>query len=222
MQQKILIADDEPRMRKLIRDYCTKEGYAVLEAGTGEEAVDTFLSAGDVSLVVLDVMMPGMDGWEALREIRGRSEVPVIMLTARSEEQDELKGFGLGADEYVTKPFSPRTLMARIAALLRRTGAGEDQVLEAGGITLNRSAHEVTVDGEPVPLSVREFDLLEYFMEHRGVALSRETILDQVWNYDYYGDARTIDTHVKKLRAKLGEKGELIRTIWGMGYKFEG
>lgn len=219
---KIMVVDDESRMRKLVRDFLTREGFKVLEAGDGEEAVDLFYENRDVALIILDVMMPKMDGWQTCREIRTESKVPIIMLTARGDEQDELKGFELGVDEYISKPFSPKILVARVEAILRRSGKGqEDQLLSAGGIEINKTAHEVTVDGKKIDLSFKEFELLSYFLENQGIALSREKILNHVWNYDYFGDARTIDTHVKKLRSKLGEKGDLIRTIWGMGYKFE-
>lgn len=219
---KIMVVDDESRMRKLVRDFLTREGFKVIEAGDGEEAVDLFYENRDVALIILDVMMPKMDGWQTCREIRTESKVPIIMLTARGDEQDELKGFELGVDEYISKPFSPKILVARVEAILRRSGKGqEDQLLSAGGIEINKTAHEVTVDGKKIDLSFKEFELLSYFLENQGIALSREKILNHVWNYDYFGDARTIDTHVKKLRSKLGEKGDLIRTIWGMGYKFE-
>lgn len=220
--QKILVVDDEARMRKLVSDFLVREGFEVLEAEDGEKAMDLFYSNKDIALVILDVMMPKMDGWQVLREIRESSQVPVVMLTARADEKDELRGFELGVDEYVTKPFSPRTLVARVNAILRRTGGKEDNDrIELSGIVLDKSAHQVTIDGEPVELSFKEFELLEYFMENNKIALSREKILNHVWNYDYFGDARTIDTHVKKLRSKLGAKGELIKTIWGMGYKLE-
>jgi DNA-binding response OmpR family regulator len=220
--QKILVVDDEARMRKLVSDFLVREGFEVLEAGDGEKAMDLFYSNKDIALVILDVMMPKMDGWQVLREMRESSQVPVIMLTARSDEKDELHGFELGVDEYVTKPFSPRTLVARVNAILRRTGGKEENDrIELSGIVLDKAAHQVTIDGEPVELSFKEFELLEYFMENNKIALSREKILNHVWNYDYFGDARTIDTHVKKLRSKLGVKGELIKTIWGMGYKLE-
>ena len=220
--QKILVVDDEARMRKLVADFLAKEGFEVLEAEDGEKAMDLFYAEKDIALVILDVMMPKMDGWQVLREIRESSQVPVIMLTARSDEKDELRGFDLGVDEYVTKPFSPRTLVARAVAILRRTaGKEENDRIELSGIVLDKSAHQVTVDGALVELSFKEFELLEYFMENNKIALSREKILNHVWNYDYFGDARTIDTHVKKLRSKLGSKGELIKTIWGMGYKLE-
>lgn len=219
---KILVVDDESRMRKLVRDFLVKENYEVLEAGDGEAALDIFYSEKDLALILLDVMMPKMDGWEVCREIRKESDIPIIMLTARSAEQDELLGFELGVDEYIAKPFSPKILVARVQAILRRTeGGAADNTLEAGGIRVDRMAHQVYVDSTPVELSFKEFELLTYFIENRGIALSREKILNHVWNYDYFGDARTIDTHVKKLRSKLGAKGELIKTIWGMGYKFE-
>ena len=219
---KILVVDDEARMRKLVSDFLTKSGYEVLEAADGESALDQFYDNKDIDLIILDVMMPRIDGWQVLREIRESSQVPVIMLTARSDERDELRGFNLGVDEYVTKPFSPRTLVARVEAILRRTAVkDENDRIELGGIVLDKAAHVVTIDGKPIDLSFKEFELLTYFMENNGIALSREKILNNVWNYDYYGDARTIDTHVKKLRSKLGEKGELIKTIWGMGYKLE-
>ena len=219
---KILVVDDESRMRKLVRDFLVKNHYEVREAVDGEEALELFFSQKDIVLVVLDVMMPKMDGWQVCREIRAGSKVPVIMLTARSDERDELQGFSLGVDEYITKPFSPKILVARIEAILRRTGrAAEEEVLSCGGIRLDKSAHLVQIDGESVELSYKEFELLTYFMENKGIALSRERILNHVWNYDYFGDARTIDTHVKKLRSKMGQKGELIKTIWGMGYKLE-
>lgn len=220
--QKILVVDDEARMRKLVSDFLVREGYEVLEAANGEEAMDLFYADKEIVLIILDVMMPRMDGWQVLREIRESSQVPVIMLTARADERDELKGFDLGVDEYVTKPFSPRTLVARVNAILRRTASHEENDrIELSGIVLDKSAHQVTIDGEPVELSFKEFELFTYFMENNKIALSREMILNHVWNYDYFGDARTIDTHVKKLRSKLGSKGELIKTIWGMGYKLE-
>lgn len=220
--RKILIADDEVRMRALVRDYLRMKGFQVLEAENGREALEIFQREPDIALILLDVMMPEMDGFETLKELRHISDVPVLMLTARAEEQDELQGFSLGADEYIAKPFSPKVLLARIDAILKRTSAGAgDEQLEAAGICLDERAHEVTVDGKKVELSFKEFELLRYFLENQGIALSREKILNHVWNYDYFGDARTIDTHVKKLRAKMGEKGALIRTIWGMGYKFE-
>ena len=220
---KILVVDDEPRMRKLVKDFLSAKGYEILEAGDGEEAVERFMSDREIDLLILDVMMPKMDGWEVVKAVRQYSRVPIIMLTARGEERDELLGFRLGVDEYISKPFSPKILVARVEALLRRSmpGAGQQEILSAGGIVLDKTAHEVKIDGNPVELSFKEFELLAYFMENQGIALSREKILNNVWNYDYFGDARTIDTHVKKLRAKMGEKGGLIRTIWGMGYKFE-
>lgn len=219
---KVLVVDDESRMRKLVRDFLVKKGFEVLEAGDGAEALDVFFAEKEIALVILDVMMPKMDGWQVCREIRSYSQVPIIMLTAKSDERDELLGFELGVDEYISKPFSPKILVARVEAILRRTsGLAADDVLRAGGIEINKAAHEVTIDGKAVELSYKEFELLTYFMENQGLALSREKILNSVWNYDYFGDARTIDTHVKKLRSKLGAKGDYIRTIWGMGYKFE-
>lgn len=218
---KVLMVDDEARMRKLVKDFLAIKGYRVIEAEDGEQAVDIFFKEKDIGLVILDVMMPKMDGWEVCRTLRRYSQVPIIMLTARSEERDELLGFELGVDEYISKPFSPKLLVARIEAILRRGNAGTGEILEAAGIRVDKDAHEASVDGQPVDLSNKEFELLTYFMENQGMALSREKILNNVWNYDYFGDARTIDTHVKKLRSKLGEKGELIKTIWGMGYKFE-
>ena len=219
---KILIADDEARMRKLVGDFLKKKDYEVVEAENGEKAVDLFFDDQNISLVILDVMMPVMNGWEALKEIRQYSKVPVIVLTAKSEEKDELQSFDLGADEYISKPFSPNVLVARVDAILRRSNAiGEGKILEFGGIVLDTAAHSCTIDGTELELSFKEFELLQYFMENAGIALSRDKILNSVWNYDYFGDARTIDTHVKKLRAKMGEKGAMIKTIWGMGYKFE-
>ena len=217
---KVLVVDDESRMRKLVRDFLTKSGYDVLEAGDGEQAVDIFFREKDIALIVLDVMMPKMDGWQVCKEIRAYSQVPIIMLTARADEQDELTGFKLGVDEYISKPFSPKILVARIEAILRRSGqSSADDTLEYAGITIDKVAHQVTIDGAAVDLSYKEFELLTYFMENKGIALSREKILNSVWNYDYFGDARTIDTHVKKLRSKMGEKGNIIKTVWGMGYK---
>lgn len=219
---KILVVDDESRMRKLVKDFLVKQNYEVLEAGDGAEALDIFFETEGIGLVILDIMMPKMDGWQTCREIRAYSKVPIIMLTAKSDEQDELQGFELGVDEYISKPFSPKILVARVEAILRRTNTqSETEILEVGGIELNKAAHIVTIDGQPLDLSFKEFELLTYFMENQGLALSREKILNNVWNYDYFGDARTIDTHVKKLRSKLGEKGNLIKTIWGMGYKLE-
>ena len=222
---KILVVDDESRMRKLVNDFLSKKGYSVLEAADGAEAVELFFKEenSDIALIILDVMMPKMDGWQVVREIRQFSKVPIVMLTARAEEQDELLGYDLGVDDYVSKPFSPKILVARVEAILRRTSSAADEgTIEAGGIIMDKAAHSVTIDGQNVDLSFKEFELLDYFMENKGIALSREKILNNVWDYDYFGDARTIDTHVKKLRAKMGDKGELIKTIWGMGYKFEG
>lgn len=219
---KILVVDDESRMRKLVKDFLARQGYTVLEAADGMEAMDYFYADKDIALIILDVMMPRMDGWQVCREIRMHSKVPIIMLTARSEERDELQGFDLGVDEYISKPFSPKILVARVEAILRRTqGSGNADEISAGGIVVDKAAHTVMSDGSLVDLSFKEFELLTYFMENQGIALSREKILNNVWNYDYFGDARTIDTHVKKLRSKLGDKGEYIKTIWGMGYKFE-
>lgn len=218
---KILMVDDEARMRKLVRDFLTNKGFKVIEAADGEEAVDIFFAQKDIALILLDVMMPKMDGWEVLKTIRKYSQVPVVMLTARSEERDELQGFSLGVDEYISKPFSPKILVARVEAILRRSNAVSSDVLEVGGIRIDKAAHQVTIDGKEVDLSFKEFELLTYFVENEGIALSREKILNNVWNYDYFGDARTIDTHVKKLRSKMGEKGDMIKTIWGMGYKLE-
>ena len=220
-QTKILVVDDEARMRKLVKDFLTIKGYQVIEAGDGEEAVEIFFQQKDIALILLDVMMPKMDGWEVLKTIRLHSKVPIIMLTARGEERDELQGFDLGVDEYISKPFSPKILVARVEAILRRSNNAVGEVMDVGGIEINKAAHQVTIDGKPIELSYKEFELLTYFVENQGIALSREKILNNVWNYDYFGDARTIDTHVKKLRSKLGDKGDYIKTIWGMGYKFE-
>ena len=219
---KVLVVDDESRMRKLVKDFLVKSNYDVVEAEDGQQAVDIFFEQNDIALIILDVMMPRMDGWQVCREIRAYSKVPIIMLTAKSDERDELQGFELGVDEYISKPFSPKILVARVEAILRRTSqVSADDLLEAGGIRIDKAAHSVTVDGQPIELSYKEFELLTYFVENKGIALSREKILNNVWNYDYFGDARTIDTHVKKLRSKMGEKGDMIKTIWGMGYKFE-
>lgn len=218
---KILVVDDESRMRKLVSDFLIKKNYDVLEAGDGEAAIDIFFENKDISLIILDVMMPKMDGWQVTREIRQYSKVPIIMLTAKSDEKDELLGFELGVDEYISKPFSPKILVARVEAVLRRVNASEDETVEISGILIDKAAHQVKIDGNIVDLSFKEFELLTYFIANKGVALSRERILNNVWNYDYFGDARTIDTHVKKLRSKMGEKGNCIKTIWGMGYKFE-
>ena len=218
---KVLVVDDEPRMRKLVKDFLTVKGFQVVEAGDGEEAIDVFFDQKDIALILLDVMMPKMDGWEVCRTIRKYSQVPIIMLTARGEEQDELQGFSLGVDEYISKPFSPKILVARVEAILRRSSTMSQEVINVGGIHIDKSANQVLVDGKNVDLRYKEFELITYFADNQGIALSREKILNNVWNYDYFGDARTIDTHVKKLRSKLGEKGEYIKTIWGMGYKFE-
>ncbi|MGF0032047.1 response regulator transcription factor [Bariatricus sp. SGI.154] len=219
---KILVVDDESRMRKLVRDFLERKGYQVLEAADGIEAMERFYEDKEIALLILDVMMPKMDGWQVCREVRQSSKVPIIMLTARSEERDELQGFELGVDEYISKPFSPKILVARVEAILRRSHALDiSETVDAGGICIDKSAHQVKIDGKEIELSFKEFELLAYFVENQGIALSREKILNNVWNYDYFGDARTIDTHVKKLRSKLGDKGNYIKTIWGMGYKFE-
>ena len=218
---KILVVDDESRMRKLVRDFLVKQNFEVVEAEDGEDALNQFYAQKDIALIILDVMMPKINGWDVCREIRETSKIPIIMLTAKGEESDELQGFDIGADEYISKPFSPRILVARVEAILRRTNREEEESLELGGISIDKLGHQVTANGKVLDLSYKEFELLVYFMENRGIALSREKILNHVWNYDYFGDARTIDTHVKKLRSKLGDKGEYIKTIWGMGYKFE-
>lgn len=218
---KILVVDDEERMRKLLHDFLTRQGYKILEAADGEKALEVFFDNKDIALVICDVMMPKLDGWGVVREIRQYSDVPIMMLTARGEEQDELQGFRLGVDEYISKPFSTKVLVARVGALLKRYNLVNEELIEAGGIVIDKKAHEVKIDGEPVELSFKEFELLTYFVENAGIALSREKILNNVWNYDYFGDARTIDTHVKKLRSKLGTKEDYIHTVWGIGYKFE-
>lgn len=220
-QIKILVVDDEARMRKLVKDFLMIKGFQVVEAADGEEALEVFFGQKDIDLILLDVMMPKLDGWEVLKMVRQHSKVPIIMLTARGEEQDELLGFELGVDEYISKPFSPKILVARVEAILRRSNMAADDVIEVGGIVISKAAHSVSIDGSYVELSYKEFELLTYFVENKGLALSREKILNHVWNYDYFGDARTIDTHVKKLRSKMGDKGDYIKTIWGMGYKFE-
>ena len=219
---KVLMVDDESRMRKLVSDFLTRKGYIVIEAGDGEEALDRFYADKDISLVILDVMMPKMNGWDVCREIRKNSKVPIIMLTAKSDESSELNGFECGADEYIAKPFSPKILTARVDALIRRSySIDSSEVTDVGVIIIDKAAHIVKIDGQEIDLSFKEFELLTYFVDNKGLALSREKILNNVWNYDYFGDARTIDTHVKKLRKKLGDKGDYIKTIWGMGYKFE-
>ena len=219
---KILVVDDESRMRKLVSDFLTRKGYQVIEAGDGEEAIDKFYEDKNISLVILDVMMPKMNGWDTCRQIRKNSNVPIIMLTAKSDEASELNGFDCGADEYISKPFSPKILTARVDALIRRSySIDSSEMIDVGGIVINKAAHIVKINDEEIELSFKEFELLTYFVDNKGIALSREKILNNVWNYDYFGDARTIDTHVKKLRKKLGDKGDYIKTIWGMGYKFE-
>ena len=217
---KVLIVDDDEHIVELIKLYMDKEGFDTVTANNGKKAVELFKSEAP-AIVILDVMMPRMDGWEVCRQIRKDSKVPIIMLTAKGEEMDELQGFECGADEYIAKPFSPKILTARVDAIIRRAyGVDSNEIIEIGGITIDKAAHIVKIDGEEIELSYKEFELLTYFVENKGLALSREKILNNVWNYDYYGDARTIDTHVKKLRKKMGEKGDYIKTIWGMGYKF--
>lgn len=218
---KVLVVDDESRMRKLVKDFLVRKDYEVIEAENGEQAIDIFFAKKDIALIILDVMMPKLDGWQVCREIRQYSKVPIIMLTAKGDEKDELIGFDLGVDEYISKPFSPKILVARVEAVLRRSTVAEDELINIGGIVLDKSAHQVKIDGAEIELSFKEFELLTYFVTNQGVALSREKILNNVWNYDYFGDARTIDTHVKKLRSKMGSKGDYIKTIWGLGYKFE-
>ena len=217
---KILVVDDEARLRKLVRDFLEKRNYEVLEAKDGEEAVDIFFDTKDIALVILDVMMPKMNGFEVCKEIRTYSQVPIIMLTAKSDEKDELSGFEYGVDEYIAKPFSPKILMARVEAVLRRSLVLED-IIEAGNIVLDKTAYKAIIDGKQIDLSNKEFELLHYFIINKGVMLTREKILDNVWDFDYFGDSRTVDTHVKKLRSKLGDCSEYIKTVWGMGYKFD-
>lgn len=219
---KILVVDDEARMRKLVRDFLVKKEYIVVEAENGEQALEIFEEEEDISLIILDIMMPKLDGWQVCKAIRRESKVPIIMLTAKSEEQDELLGFELGVDEYISKPFSPKILVARVDAILRRTNkSATESTIKVGNIEVDKLAHIVKVCDKPIDLSFKEFELLVYFMENIGIALSRENILNAVWSYDYFGDARTIDTHVKKLRAKLTEDADYIKTIWGLGYKME-
>lgn len=218
----ILVVDDESRIRKLLRDFLIKENYSILEAADGEEALKVYEeNSNKIKLILLDVMMPKLDGWSVLRQIRQSSKVPVIMLTARSEEQDELFGFELGVDEYISKPFSPKILVARIKAILNRTQAKESQTKDYGGIVIDTEGRTVSVDGKPIELSLREYELLKYLLDNENVALSRDKILNNVWNYDYYGDSRTIDSHIKKIRHKLGKRGKYIKTMRGVGYKFE-
>lgn len=220
-QLTILVVDDESRMRKLVKDFLIRKNFNVIEAQDGEEALEIFFDNNNISLIILDIMMPKVDGWEVCREIREYSDVPILMLTAKGEEKDELQGFKLGVDEYISKPFSPKVLVARVEAILRRSNTLDGEAVEIGGILLDKIAHQVKIDGEEIDLSFKEFELLSYFIQNKGVALSREKILNNVWDYDYFGDARTIDTHVKKLRSKMGDKGKYIKTIWGLGYKFE-
>ena len=218
----VLVVDDESRMRKLIRDFLVKNGYEILEAGDGEEALKVFEeNENKIQLILLDVMMPKLDGWSVLRQIRQKSKVPIIMLTARGEEQDELFGFELGVDEYIAKPFSPKILVARVEAILRRTNPEEKKVKDYGGIEIDTEGRTVKVDGKEIEMSLREYELLKYLENNKKIALSRDKILNNVWNYDYYGDSRTIDSHIKKIRHKLGKKGKYIETIRGIGYKFE-
>ncbi len=218
----ILVVDDESRMRKLIKDFLMQKGYSILEAGDGEEALKTFEeNQNKISLILLDVMMPKLDGWSVLRQIRQTSKVPIVMLTARGEEQDELFGFELGVDEYISKPVSPKILVARVEAILKRTMANKKNVQECGGITIDPDGRTVKIDGKQVEMSLREYELLKYLVDNQGIALSRDKILNNVWNYDYYGDSRTIDSHIKKIRHKLGKKGKYIQTMRGVGYKFE-
>ena len=223
MEESILVVDDEDRMRKLIKDFLTNKGYHILEAEDGEKALEVYQqNQSKIMLILLDVMMPKLDGWSVLRQIRqSNKEVPIIMLTARGEEQDELFGFELGVDEYISKPFSPKILVARVEAILKRTGKDNKEVKDFGGIQIDKEGRTVTVDGKPVELSLREYELLVYLVQNENIALSRDKILNNVWNYDYYGDTRTIDSHVKKIRHKLGKKGKYIKTIRGIGYKFE-
>ena len=218
----VLIVDDESRMRKLIKDFLMQKNYKILEAEDGEEALRIFQENEEkISVILLDVMMPKLDGWSVLRQIRQTSKVPIIMLTARGEEQDELFGFELGVDEYISKPFSPKILVARVEALLKRTRAEENGTKDYGGIIIDSKGRTVTVDGKQIEKSLREYELLKYLVDNKGIALSRDKILNNVWNYDYYGDSRTIDSHIKKIRHKLGKKGKYIQTIRGIGYKFE-
>ena len=218
----VLVVDDEARMRKLIKDFLIQKGFSVLEAEDGERAIDVFESnKNKIGIILLDVMMPKLDGWSVLRQIRQNSNVPIIMLTARGEEQDELFGFELGVDEYISKPFSPKILVARIKAILNRTQAKESQTKDYGGIVIDTEGRTVSVDGKPIELSLREYELLKYLLDNENVALSRDKILNNVWNYDYYGDSRTIDSHIKKIRHKLGKRGKYIKTMRGVGYKFE-
>lgn len=218
----ILVVDDESRMRKLINDFLKAKGYNILEAADGEEALKAFEEQSKkINLILLDVMMPKLDGWSVLRQIRQKSDVPIIMLTARGEEQDELFGFELGVDEYITKPFSPKILVARVEAILKRTKSVEKELKDYGGIVIDSDGRTVEVDSKKIDLSLREYELLKYLVDNAGIALSRDKILNNVWNYDYYGDSRTIDSHIKKIRHKLGKKGKYIHTMRGVGYKFE-
>ena len=218
----VLIVDDELRMRKLIKDFLKAKGFNILEAEDGEKALEVFEeNKNKIRLILLDVMMPKLDGWSVLRQIRQQSKVPIIMLTARGEEQDELFGFELGVDEYISKPFSPKILVARVEAILKRATKDITQIKDYAGIELDKEGRTVKVDGKTIELSLREYELLIYLIENENIALSRDKILNNVWNYDYYGDSRTIDSHIKKIRHKLGKKGKYIKTIRGVGYKFE-
>ena len=218
---KILVVDDESRMRKIIKDFLIAKDYKVIEAANGQEALNLFEEDQSINLIILDVMMPVLDGWSTLREIRKTSQIPVIMLTARGEERDELFGFELGVDEYISKPFSPKILVARVEALLKRAFPVQDEIKSLDGIIIDKIAHKVLVDGKEVEMSMKEFELLVYLTDNAGIALSREKILNSVWNYDFFGDSRTIDSHIKKVRKKLGKKGSHIQTVRGLGYKFE-
>ena len=218
---KILVVDDEARMRKLVRDFLEREGYHVLEAGDGIEAMEKFYEDKDIALIILDVMMPKMDGWQVCREVREASKVPIIMLTARGEEHDELFRFELGVDEYISKPFSPKILVARVEAILKRVNGDKQKLKDYNGIEIDEAGRTVSVDGKQIELSLREYELLKYLVDNENIALSRDKILNNVWNYDYYGDSRTIDSHIKKIRHKLGKKGKYIKTMRGVGYKFE-
>jgi len=220
-KNRILVVDDEARMRKLLKDFLIAKGYEVIEAENGQVALDIFSSDSTINLIILDVMMPVLDGWATLREIRKTSQVPIIMLTARGEERDELFGFELGVDEYISKPFSPKILVARVEAILKRSFPNQEEIKDIDGIIINKVAHTVTVDGKNIEMSMKEFELLDYLTDNAGIALSREKILNSVWNYDYFGDSRTIDSHIKKVRKKLGKKGSHIQTVRGLGYKFD-
>lgn len=218
----VLIVDDEMRIRKLISDFLIKADFKVVTAVDGQDALDLFLqNSKEINLIILDVLMPKLDGWETLKEIRKLSVIPVIMLTAKGEESDQLNGFRLGADDYIHKPFSPSILVARVESLLKRTGFSGIENLVYGGITVNFDAHLAYLYNTVLDLTPKEYDLLLYFCDNKGIALSRDKLLNAVWNYDYYGDLRTVDTHIKQLRAKLLDCGEYIQTVRGVGYRFE-